>query len=106
MWIILVFILVFILRLPLSLSVGIDEVVPHLASQHRNVPAQDCSGYCCLNLTIPLLDHSIAELDTRFDTASSQHIIEFIHLLPSFIHYNSNRFRIRSKQSSEYFAAL
>ena len=36
-----------------------------------------------MNLTIPLLDHLITELDTRFDKASSQNIIEFIHLLPS-----------------------
>ena len=36
-----------------------------------------------MNLTIPLLDHLITELDTRFDKASSQNITEFIHLLPS-----------------------
>ena len=69
-------------------NVGIDEAAPCLTSrqQHRNnVPPQDCSDYYCLNLTIPLLDHLIAELNTRFDAASSQHIIEFMCLLPSAI---------------------
>ena len=69
-------------------NVGIDETTPRLASQqqHRNnVPAQDCSGYYRLNPTIPLLDHLITELAARLDTASSQHVIEFMCLLPSTI---------------------
>ena len=69
-------------------SVGIDESMPRLASrqQHRsNVPAQDCSDYYRLNLTIPLLYHLITELYARFDETSSQHITEFMRLLPSAI---------------------
>ena len=67
-------------------SVGIEEMTPRLASrqQHRqNVPSQDCSDYYRLNITIPLLDHLITELNARFDAVSSQHIIEFMCLLPS-----------------------
>ena len=67
-------------------SLRIDESAHRLASrlQHRsNVPAQDCSDYYHLNLTIPLLDHLITELNTRFDVASFQNIMEFMHLLPS-----------------------
>ena len=66
-------------------SVDTEESTPHLASQqqHRqNIPAPNCTEYYCLNLTIPLLDHLITELNTRFDTASSQNVIEFMHLLP------------------------
>jgi hypothetical protein len=61
-------------------------MTPRLASrqQHRqNIPAQDCSDYYRLNITIPLLDHLITELSARFDAVSSQHIIEFMRLLPS-----------------------
>ena len=67
-------------------SVGIDESMPRLASrqQHRsNVPARDCSAYYRLNLTIPLLDHLITELNTRFDATTSQHIADFMSPLPS-----------------------
>ena len=35
------------------------------------------------NLTIPLLDHVISELNSRFDSESSAVIIEFMQLLPS-----------------------
>ena len=63
--------------------VGIEQV-DNIVKQHRqNDPAQDCSDYYRRNLTIPLLDHLITELNTRFDAVSSQHIIEFMRLLPS-----------------------
>ena len=69
-------------------SVGVDESTPRLASrqQHRqNIPAQSCTDCYRLNLTVPLLDHLISELNTRFDAASSQNILEFMQLLPSTI---------------------
>ena len=61
-------------------SVGVEESRPHIAGrqQHRpNVQAQNCNDYYRVNLTIPLLDHLITELDTRFDKASSQNIIVY-----------------------------
>ena len=73
-------------------SVGIEEMTPRLASrqQHRqNVPSQDCSDYYHLNVTIPLFDHLITELNARFDAVSSQYI-EFMCLLPSYKHFLSN----------------
>ena len=69
-------------------SVDTEESTPRLANrqQHRqNIPAPNCTDYYCLNLTIPLLDHLITELNTRFDTASSQNVMEFMRLLPSAI---------------------
>ena len=35
------------------------------------------------SITIPMLDHLISELDTRFDESSSLYIMEFMQLLPS-----------------------
>ena len=69
-------------------SIGVEESMPHLASrqQHRqNIQAQNSSDYFCLNLTIPLLDHLINEITSRFDSTSSQATVEFFNLLPSAI---------------------
>jgi len=69
-------------------SVGVEECVPRLASrqQHRqNIQAETCNDYYCLNLTIPLLEHSIYEIQLRFEEGHSQNIVEFIQLLPSTI---------------------
>ena len=69
-------------------SVGVDESMPRLASrqQHRqNIQAQNISDYFRLNLTIPLLDHLMNELSSRFNNTSSQATIEFFNLLPSSI---------------------
>ena len=68
--------------------VGIEESSPRLAGrqQHRsNIQAENCSDYYQLNLTIPLLDHLISELNARFDATSAQNVTEFMHLLPSAI---------------------
>ena len=68
--------------------VGIEESAPGLAGrqQHRsNAQAENCSDYYRLNLTIPLLDHLISELNVRFDGTASQNVTEFMHLLPSAI---------------------
>ena len=57
---------------------GIEESAPHLASrqQHRtNIHADNCIQYYQRNLTIPLLDHLIAEHNNRFAPVSSQHVI-------------------------------
>ena len=70
-------------------SVDVEESRPRLASrqQHRhNISAQSAEDYFRLNLTIPLLDHLIGELNTRFDEASSQNLTEFMCLLPSGIY--------------------
>ena len=59
-------------------TVGIEESVPRLASrrQHRtNIHADNCIQYYQCNLTIPLLDHLIAELSNRFDPLSSRQVI-------------------------------
>jgi len=72
----------------LAASVGIEQSSPRLAGrqQHRsNVPAGTPSDYYKRNLTIPLLDHIISELDTRFNSASSAVVVEFMQLLPSVI---------------------
>ena len=37
------------------------------------------------NLTIPLLDHIISELDTHYSSESSAVIVEFMQFLPSTI---------------------
>ena len=69
-------------------TVGIKESAPHLAirQQHRtNIHADNCIQYYQRNLTIPLLDHLIAELNNRFDPVTSQHVIELKNLLPSAI---------------------
>ncbi len=66
--------------------VHVDESIPRLASrqQHRsNVSADNYPQYYCRNLTIPLLDHLITELNTRFDKTDS--VVEFMQLLPSMI---------------------
>lgn len=72
----------------LGASVGIDESSPRLAGwqQNRsNVPAGTPKDYYKRNLTIPLLDHTISELDTRFSSDSSAVVVEFMQLLPSAI---------------------
>ena len=65
-------------------TVGIEESAPCLASrqQHRtNIHADNCIQYYQHNLTIPLLDHLIAELSNRFAPVSSQHVIELMNLV-------------------------
>ena len=72
----------------LGASVGIDESSPRLAGwqQNRsNVPAGTPKDYYKRNLTIPLLDHTISELDTCFSSDSSAVVVEFMQLLPSAI---------------------
>lgn len=68
--------------------VGVEESIPRIASrqQHRsNIVADNYQEYYCRNLTIPLLDHLIAELDTRFAKEESENVVQFMHLLPSVI---------------------
>ena len=55
--------------LALSQSVDVVEYAPRQAGRqkHRNIATSDSiSDYCKCNLTIPILDHLINELDTRF----------------------------------------
>jgi len=66
----------------------VELSTPRLASrqQHRqNIPAQNSQDYFRLNLTIPSLDHLLSELNSWFDAALSQNIMEFMRLLPSVI---------------------
>lgn len=72
--------------LMISQSIDVDESAPRVArrQQHRsNVPASNTSDYYKRTLTIPLLDHLISELNSRFDTSCSQNLLEFMQLLPS-----------------------
>lgn len=69
-------------------SVDVELSTLRLASrqQHRqNIPAQNSQDYFRLNLTIPLLDHLLSELNSQFDTASFLNIMEFMRLLTSAI---------------------
>ena len=69
-------------------SVGVEESMPHLAGRqqhHHNIQAQNVKDYFHLNLTIPLLDHLISELTSKFDDNLSQATFEFLRLLPSSI---------------------
>ena len=54
----------------------IDKLNEHFCSQGR----KSHQDYFHLNLTIPLLDHLLSELNSRFDAASSQNIMEFMRL--------------------------
>ena len=67
-------------------EVDVEESTPRLTSrqQHRsNVTADSYTEYYCRNLTIPLLDHLISELNTRFTHKDSENFVEFMQLLPS-----------------------
>ena len=76
----------------LGANVGVEESVPRLPGrqQHRhNNPATNSKDYYRVNLTIPLLDHMIGELDNRFDSDSSAVVAEFIKLLPAALYNKS-----------------
>ena len=81
----------------LGATVGIEESMPRLAGrqQHRqNIPASSNTDYYRLNITIPLLDHMISELDDRFDADSSAIVVEFIQLLPAGLYNKSSSERL------------
>ena len=72
--------------LMVSQEIEVVEAAPRQASrqQHRqNIPASNVSDYYKRTLTIPLLDHLISELDTRFNADCSQNLLELMQLLPS-----------------------
>ena len=63
-----------------------EESRPHLAGQqqhHSNIPSDSISNHYKVNMTIPVLDHIINQLDTRFDSYSTSIINESIKILPS-----------------------
>ena len=66
-------------------SVGIEPSLPRVCGRqhHRaNVPAQTpCEYYRCI-ITIPVLDHLISELDTRF-SKHQQTALQGLYLVPS-----------------------
>jgi len=67
-------------------SIGIEESTPRVTNrqQHRqNLPSDSSSEYFKRITTIPMLDHLISELDTRFNEPSSRFLSQFIQLLPS-----------------------
>ena len=67
-------------------TVSIVECVPRLASRqqrHQNTPATSPKKQYKRTITIPLLDHLIGVLSTRFDAESSQVVIKLMQLLPS-----------------------
>ena len=76
--------------------VEVTESSPRLAGrqQHRSdICADTTTEYYKLNLTIPLLDHIINELDDRFDPDSSAVLREFIQLLPVAVFKRSDQLR-------------
>ena len=76
--------------------VEVTESSPRLAGrqQHRsNICADTTTEYYKLNLTIPLLDHTINELDDRFNPDSSGVLKEFIQLLPAAVFKRSDQLR-------------
>ena len=63
----------------------VEETAPRqaLRQQNRqNIPSSSVSEYYKRNLTIPILDHLISELDNRFDVQCSENLLEFMKLLP------------------------
>ena len=75
-----------------GLSIKLQGKYVDVARAHRdiqqhctNIHADNYIQYYQRNLTIPLLDHLIVELNNRFDPVSSQHVIELMNLLPSTI---------------------
>ena len=78
----------------MSKLVNVMESKPRQANrqQHRqNIPSNSNTEYYKLNYTIPMLDHFINELDTRFDESSSKSFIEFRQLLPSEVVSNPSK---------------
>ncbi len=76
--------------------VDVTESSPRLAGrqQHRqNIPATTPTDYFKLNITIPLLDHIITELDDRFNADSSGVLVEFVQLLPNAVSTRSSYLR-------------
>ena len=70
----------------LGQSVDVEEAAPRqtVRQQHRqNIPSNGVSEYYKRNLTIPILDYLISELDNHFDAQSSDNLVEFMKLLPS-----------------------
>ena len=72
----------------LASSVNVVESLPRTTNrqQHRsNTPATTPSEYFKRTVTIPALDHLIAEIDTRFSRDSSSVVCQAALLLPSTI---------------------
>ena len=72
------------------------ESAPRQASrqQHRqNIPSDNISDYYKRNFTIPILDHLISELSDRFNSGSSNNVVEFMRLLPSEIINTTSQLR-------------
>jgi len=59
--------------------------VAHRQQHRQNAPSVSCEEHYKISITIPILDHLIAELNNRFDDCStfSLTITEFMKLLPS-----------------------
>lgn len=81
----------------LSQLVGVQESSPHLVSRQQHRSNTQADTVKKLNLTIPLLDHIILELDSHFDSESSAIVVEFMKLLPSSLYDNSS-----SVQASDF----
>ena len=69
----------------LCANVGIQPSLPRVCGRQRhrsNVPAETPSEYYRRNLSIPVLDHLLSELDTRF-TTHQQTALQGLNLIPS-----------------------
>ena len=70
----------------LASTVNVVESIPRTTNrqQHRsNMPAATTSDYFKRTVTIPALDHLIAEIDTRFHRESSSVVCQAALILPS-----------------------
>ena len=77
---------VYSLAVELAKAVDVDESVPRTTGQqqHRyNVPSASPSEYFMRQLTIPVLDYLISEINDRFTSTLSSAIIQIKVLLPS-----------------------
>ena len=63
-------------------SIDVVESAPRQSKQAAAPPKHPLRQYK-RNFTIPILNHLISELDVRFNAGSSQHVVEFMRLLPS-----------------------
>ena len=64
----------------------VEESKPTQANRQQyrlNTPSNSIAEYYKPNFTIPMLDHLMNELDTRFDVNCTKNLVEFRQLLPS-----------------------
>ena len=87
----------------IATMVNVEESAPRTTGRqtHRsNVPASCPSEYYCRLITIPMVDHLISEMNSRFNSQTSTIITEIMLLLPS------EQFEREKEVSSSVLASL